>query len=106
MALTRETLSSVVCGQQRGRPACASAQSAQRLIFAFWKVSLSYLDLLPAKFEFSSRAGWFESRFVGNLEDRFSRDEAHMLFKKIHSDYHAEFHNRLKCSMLNKISSR
>ena len=30
-AATRENLSSVVCEQQRRRPACASAQSDQRL---------------------------------------------------------------------------
>ena len=34
-ASTRETLSSGVCEQHRRRPACASAQSDQRLFFCF-----------------------------------------------------------------------
>ena len=34
-ALTRENLSSMVCKQQRRRPACASAQSDQRLYYSF-----------------------------------------------------------------------
>ena len=34
-ASTRETLSSGVCKQHRRRPACASAQSDQRLFFCF-----------------------------------------------------------------------
>ena len=34
-ASTRETLSSGVCEQDRRRPACASAQSDQRLFFCF-----------------------------------------------------------------------
>ena len=46
--LTRDTLSSGVCKQRRCRPACASAP----LLFPFWKVS--YLNLLQAKFQFSS----------------------------------------------------
>ena len=29
-----------------------------------------------------SWAGWFETGFVGNPEDRFSRDEAHIMYKK------------------------
>ena len=29
-----------------------------------------------------SWAGWFESDFVGNSEDRFSRDEAHMMMSR------------------------
>ena len=33
-ASTRETLSSVVCEQQRRRPACASAQSDQRIYYS------------------------------------------------------------------------
>ena len=46
-ASTRETLSSGICEQHRRRPACASAQSDQRLFFAFWKVS--YVNLLQVK---------------------------------------------------------
>ena len=52
-ALSRENLSSVVCEQQRLRSACTSTQPDQRLCYLFfWKVS--YLNLLPAKFKFSS----------------------------------------------------
>ena len=39
---------SKVCEQHRRRPACASAQSDQRLCY------LLYLDLLRTKFQFSS----------------------------------------------------
>ena len=46
-ASTRENLSSGCCEQQRRRPACAYAQSDQRL----WKVS--YPSLLQAKFQLS-----------------------------------------------------
>ena len=50
------------------------------LSFVYSKVS--YLDLLRTIFHFlpslCSWADWFESCFVGNPEDRFSRDEAHI----------------------------
>ena len=50
------------------------------LLFAFWKAP--YLSLLKTKFNFldslCSWGDWFESRFVGNPEDRFSHDEAHI----------------------------
>ena len=78
-ASTRENLSSGVCGQHRRRPACASAQSDQRLRYsrfvkyhtkACYKRNFIFLASL------CSWAGWFESLFVGNPEDRFSRDEA------------------------------
>ena len=36
---------------------------------------MSYIDLLRAKFQFQSGGG-FESRSIGNPEDRFSHDEA------------------------------
>ena len=42
-ALTRENLSSGVCEQQRHRPACASAQSDQRLCFRFLESIMSKL---------------------------------------------------------------
>ena len=35
-ASTRENMSSVVCEQQRHRPACASAQSDQRLCYSLF----------------------------------------------------------------------
>ena len=74
-ASTRENLSSVVCEKHRRRPACASAQSDQRLCFSLfgkfhiqtcYKRSINFLASL------CSWAGWFESHFVGNPEDRFS----------------------------------
>ena len=80
-ASTRENLSSGVCEQDRRRPACASAQSDQRLCYsrfvkhhiqACYKRSFIFLASL------CSWAGLFESHFVGNPEDRFSRDEAHL----------------------------
>ena len=49
-ALSRENLSSGVCEQHRRRPACADWSAP--LLFTFWKVS--YLDLIRAKFRFSS----------------------------------------------------
>ena len=66
-------LSLVVCEQQRRRPGCAFAQSYHRPSY-----SVSYLDLLQAKFQFRaclcSLGDWFESRFVGNrADDRFCR---------------------------------
>ena len=66
-ASRRENLSSKVCEQQRRRPA--------PLLLAYWKVS--YLEKLWENFSslasLCSWAGWFESHFVGNPEDRFSR---------------------------------
>ena len=44
------------------------------LLFAYWKVS--YQDLLLASLY--SLGDWFESHFVGNPEDRFCRNEAHI----------------------------
>ena len=41
-----------VCEQQMPRPACASAQSDQHLLFAYCKES--YLDLLHTEFQFFS----------------------------------------------------
>ena len=43
------------------------------LLFTFWKVS--YLDLLQV-FSLCSWGDWFETRFVGNPQDRFSHDKA------------------------------
>ena len=78
-ASSRENLSSVVCEQQRRRPACASAQSDQRLCFSrFGKYHIQTCY----KPNFNFLAGpcnweeWFESRVAGNPEDRFSRDVA------------------------------
>ena len=78
----RKPVFGVVCEQQKRRPACASVQSDQHLCFSLIGNEVSYLNLLQAKFQFSSyslcsRGDWFESHFVGNPEDRFCCDEAH-----------------------------
>ena len=69
-----------VCEQQRRRPACASAQSDQRLCFSLFEkyyIQTCYRRIFNFLASLCSRAGWFESGFVRNPEDRFSRDEAH-----------------------------
>ena len=79
-ASTQENLSSGLCEQHRRRPACASAQSDQRLCYSpFGKYYM--LTCYRCNFNFlTSLSSWgdcFETRFVGNPEDRFSRDDAH-----------------------------
>ena len=78
-ASTRENLSLRVCEQHGRRPACASAQSDQRLWYSRFE---KYHTLACYKRNFiflaslCSWAGWFESHLVGNPKDRFCRDEA------------------------------
>ena len=79
---TWENLSLVVCKQQRCRPACASAQSDQRLCYSLiWKYHI--YTCYERNFHFPASlcnwAGWFESHFFGAPQDRFSRDETHMM---------------------------
>ena len=78
-ASSRENLSSEVCEQQKRRPACASAQSDQRLcysrfgknhILACYRRNFNFLASL------CSCGDWFECGYVRNPEDRFSHDEA------------------------------
>ena len=80
-ASSRENLSSVVFEQQRRRPACASTQSDQRLCYSLFEITISKLATSD-NFDFiaslCSCGDLFESHFVGDPEDRFSRDEAHM----------------------------
>ena len=70
-----------VCEQQRRRPACASAQSGQPLCYS---LSVKYDSQTCCLQNFNiltshcSRAGLFEPYFVGNSEDRFSCDKAHL----------------------------
>ena len=46
-----------VCEQHRRRPACASAQSDQRLCYTpFFKVA--YVNLVQVKFQFSRQSLW------------------------------------------------
>ena len=79
-----ENLSSGVCEQHRRRPACAFAQSDQRLCYSLlgkyhmWTCYRWKFNFLAS---LCSWGIWFETRYVGNPEDRFSRDEAHMTLK-------------------------
>ena len=66
-----------VCEQHRRRPACASAQSDQHLCYLLCGKYDNYVNLLQVKFQFLASLDWFETRFFGNPEDKFSRDEAH-----------------------------
>ena len=82
-ARTRENLSSGVCEQHRRRPACASAQSDQRLCYSLFK-KYHMLTCYRWNFNFlASLRSWgdlFETRIVRNPEDRFSRDVAHIAY--------------------------
>ena len=71
------------CEQQRRRPACAYAQSDQCLCNSLtWKHHLKtcYEQIFNILHCLCSWVGWFESQFVRNPEDRFSRDEAQLIF--------------------------
>ena len=70
-----------LCEQQRGRPACASAQSDQRLYFSLfgkYHTQTSYKRNFIFLASPCNWGDWFESRFVRNPEDRFCRVTAHM----------------------------
>ena len=92
-ASSREKLSSGVCEQQRRRPACASAQSDQRLcysLFGKYHINACYKWNFNFLASHCSWAGWFESHFVGNPEDRFSHVAAQLLclLKRLYSWYY------------------
>ena len=77
-----KNLSSVVCEQQRHRPACAYAQSDQRLYYLLivkYHIQAWYKRNFNVLASLCSWAGWFESHYVGNPEDRFSPDAAHII---------------------------
>ena len=86
-----ENLSSGDCEQQRCRPACTSAQTRQHLYYSLnrlyhiWTCYKGNFNFLASH---CSLGDWFETRFVGNPEDRFSRDEAHlvMLCHEVHNN--------------------
>ena len=67
--------------KKRCRPACASAQSDQRLCYSFLGKHHIY-DCYERNFDFlaslCSCGDWFESHFVWDRDHRFSRDEAHI----------------------------
>ena len=74
-----------ICEQQRRRSACASAQSDQRLCFSlpsWYKSSSFYIQNFKPLPSFCGCESQFESTLVGNLEDRFSCDEALMFYIK------------------------
>ena len=78
---SREKLSSGVCEQQRCRPACPTVQSDKRLCYSLiakYHIESSYEQNFNSLAILCSWAGWFESHFFWNPEDRFSRVEAHL----------------------------
>ena len=64
--------------RMRATQAQTSAVWSAPLLFAFCKVP--YVNLPQVKFQFSSWRDWLETRFVGHPKDRFSCDEAHLMF--------------------------
>ena len=71
-----------ICEQQRRRSACASAQSDQRLCYSlsgYYNSSSFYIQNFKCLPSVCGCAGRFESTLVANPEDRFSRDEAHIM---------------------------
>ena len=65
-----------VGNQQRRRPACASAQSNQRHCFSLigmYCIKTCYKWNFTILASICGWADWFESHFIRNLEDRFSR---------------------------------
>ena len=70
-----------ICEQQRRRSACTSMQSDQHLYYLLhrWKkTSSTYIQNFKSLASLCGRAGEFESYLVGNPEDRFSHDVAHI----------------------------
>ena len=75
-----------ICKQQRHRSACASTQSDQ--CPCYWllrqdNTSSFYIQNFKPLASFYCCAGQFESYLVGNTDDRFSRDEAHIQTTKM-----------------------
>ena len=79
---TRQKLSPVVLEQQRCRSVCAFGQSDHCLCYSpFGKYHIKTFhdrnfNFLASRFHL---AGWFESYFVNNPANRFSRVVAHLL---------------------------
>ena len=66
------------CEQQRRKPACASAQSDQRLCYLLsgkYHIQTCYKQFFNFLASLCSWRDLFESRFVGDPEDRFCCDE-------------------------------
>ena len=74
-------LAFAICEHQTKRSACASAQSDQGFCYPLLRqdnTSSFYIQNFKPLASFCCCAGQFESYLVGNPEDRFSRDEAHI----------------------------
>ena len=81
-ASTQENLFSGVCEQQRRRPACASAQSDQRLCYSFirkYHIETCHKRNINFLASLCSCVGWFEYQFDRNQEDRFCLMEAQLM---------------------------
>ena len=86
-ASTRETLSSGVCEQHSRRPACASAQSDQRLFFCFLESitcklaagEISIFKLVSLAEETGLKHSLSKHPPPPTPENRFSHNEAHMI---------------------------
>ena len=86
-ASTRETLSSGVCEQHRRRPACASAQSDQRLFFCFLESiicklaagEISIFKLVSLAEETGLKHSLSKHPPPPTPENSFSHNEAHMI---------------------------
>ena len=93
-ASTRESLVFVDLRKKKHRPACASAQSDQRLCFSHfgkYYTKTCYKRIFNFLASLCSWAGWFESGFFGNPEDKFSHDEAQLISNYL--DKSASFSN-------------
>ena len=80
-ALSQENLSSGGCKQQRRRLAWSSAQSDQHHCYSLngkYHIQTCYEQNFKFLASLCSWAGWFESHFVRNPEDRFSSIAAHI----------------------------
>ena len=83
MSLVMRKLAFVICEQQRRRLACASAQSDQNPCCSLpgkYNTSTCYSRNFKSLASLCGCAGRFESYLVENSEDRFSRDEAQMIY--------------------------
>ena len=84
-----------VCEQHRRRPACASAQSDQRLCnsrIRKYHTSACYKRNFIFLARLCSWGDWFESHFVRNPEDRFCRDESQITQCTTMNETHSRIH--------------
>ena len=73
-----------VCEQHRRRAACASAQTDQRPFYSLTgrcHIKTYFRQNFNSTASLRSSGDRFESRFFGNPEDWFCRDEAHIFSK-------------------------